>query len=472
MADISEIHTLNPVWTWCNREAADQLRNLFSYEYVYWQPGRFGKKRVMRKRYLIEGHDYGDYYFLSGLVPLGLKFLHKYKIPYEYTSDIAEIEYNEPHLPNITLRDYQSKLIHKALKHGHGVLKSPTGSGKSMIMFGIMSCFDQENILVLVHSLDLVKQLYEGIKEMGLGPVSIYNTKTKEMSRITVCTVNTYYKIARNWRDHWGVILVDEAHHIGNPFDGMYFEALAQTSAPWRFGFTATVADSMEARFALAGLIGPIIGEVTMAEGQDLGFLAEPEIIFIPVELPDRVKEMRKDLAYTKVYHSGVVDNFSRCGRTAAEFEKEVERGGTVLVLVNRISHIDELLEFIELPVEVVKGSVSKDKRFKIKEDLKSGTIKGVIATTAWCEGVDIPNLTMVINAAGGKSERLTLQKIGRGLRKTETKTTVKIIDFMDYGYFAKNVLKPGKDSHILHRQSVQRWKVYTEQGWKPKLGG
>ena len=56
---------------------------------------------------------------------------------------------------------------------------------------------------------------------------------------------------------------------------------------------------------------------------------------------------------------------------------------------------------------------------------LKSGKIQCVIATVSWVEGVDIPNLTCVINAGGGKSEIQTLQKIGRGLRKTETKDTV-----------------------------------------------
>jgi len=468
--DICKIHTIDPVWTWCNREAADQLRNLLSYEAVFWVPGRFGKKRTVYKRYLIEGHDYGDYYFLSGLVNRCLSFLHKNKVEYEYSSDIPEVEYNSPHLPNITLREYQLDLVEKVIDRGYGIVKSPTGSGKSVIMYGVISCFNTENILVLVHSLDLVKQLYEGILDAGLGPVGIYSSKKRELYRITVCTVNTYYKMANEYKNHWGVVLVDEVHHVANPHDGMYHTALTQINAPWRIGFTATKSDSIEGQFAAEGLIGPIIGEITMAEGQELGFLADPEILFIPVELPDRVKEMRKDLAYTKIYFSGIVENFTRCGRTAAEFEKEVEQGGVVLILVNRISHINELLTFIDLPVEVVKGSVSKEERFRIKEDLKSGKVKGVIATTAWAEGVDIPNLTMVINAAGGKSERLTLQKIGRGLRKTETKTTVKIIEFMDYGFFAKNVLKPGKDAHILHRQSVQRWKVYEQQGWKPKL--
>ena len=66
MENICKIHTYDPVFTWCNKEAADALRNLLSYQYDIWQKGRFGKKKVVCKRYMIEGHDKGDYFFLSG----------------------------------------------------------------------------------------------------------------------------------------------------------------------------------------------------------------------------------------------------------------------------------------------------------------------------------------------------------------------------------------------------------------------
>jgi superfamily II DNA or RNA helicase len=207
-----------------------------------------------------------------------------------------------------------------------------------------------------------------------------------------------------------------------------------------------------------------------MSEGQDLGFLANAEILFRLCPLPDETLDMKRSEAYSKIYRSGIVKNFGRCGRIAGDFELEVERGGIVLILVTQIAHIYELLEFISIPVAIVKGSVSKEERFEIKEGLKAGRLKGVIATVAWTEGIDIPNLTMVINAAGGKSERLTLQKIGRGLRRTKTKTKVKLIDYMDVGHYGKNILSIGANTHILHKQSIKRWKTYEEQGWKPKL--
>ena len=290
------------------------------------------------------------------------------------------------------------------------------------------------------------------------------------MHRITVCTVQSYAKVADKWKTHWDVVIVDEGHHIGNPYKGWYYDALTYTKCPWRFAFTATLSDRAEARFALEGLIGPVIGELTMAEGQDLGFLATPEIIFRVVPVPEEVRNIRRDTAYSKIYTEGIVNNWTRNAKMAFEAEREVKNSGTVLILVSRIAHIAKIIEFMDMPVEIVQGSVSKEQRSIIKEELKNGDISCVITTIAWVEGVDIPSLSMVINAAGGISERETLQKIGRGLRKTENKNTVKIIEFMDIANIPRNILKPARDAHILHRQSVIRWEIYEGQGWKPIL--
>ena len=70
-----------------------------------------------------------------------------------------------------------------------------------------------------------------------------------------------------------------------------------------------------------------------------------------------------------------------------------------------------------------------------------------------WKEGVDIPSLDCVINAAGGKSEIGTLQAIGRGLTKIEGKDETEIIDFLD----------PYK---FLAQHAIMRLQIYIKQGW------
>jgi len=76
-----------------------------------------------------------------------------------------------------------------------------------------------------------------------------------------------------------------------------------------------------------------------------------------------------------------------------------------------------------------------------------------VICTVVWKEGIDIPSLDCVINAAGGKSEIATLQAIGRGLTKIEGKDETEIIDFLD----------PYK---FLAQHAIMRLQIYVKMGW------
>jgi superfamily II DNA or RNA helicase len=80
-----------------------------------------------------------------------------------------------------------------------------------------------------------------------------------------------------------------------------------------------------------------------------------------------------------------------------------------------------------------------------------------VIATAVWKEGINIPSLDVVINAAGGKSEIQTLQSIGRGLRRTEEKLQVIVVDFFDATH------------KMLIAHFGERVSLYFDLGW---MGG
>ncbi len=61
-----------------------------------------------------------------------------------------------------------------------------------------------------------------------------------------------------------------------------------------------------------------------------------------------------------------------------------------------------------------------------------SGEYSILIGTSHLYEGIDIPNLDVLILAYGGKAERLQLQGVGRVLRKTKSGNKAYIIDFTD----------------------------------------
>ena len=87
---------------------------------------------------------------------------------------------------------------------------------------------------------------------------------------------------------------------------------------------------------------------------------------------------------------------------------------------------------------ELIPGSL----KLEGKDDLlvRNSTVKDfvsqdkgvLIATTIFQTGVDIPEITHLINARGLKSEIATLQALGRALRTHSSKQEVYIYDFMD----------------------------------------
>ena len=61
---------------------------------------------------------------------------------------------------------------------------------------------------------------------------------------------------------------------------------------------------------------------------------------------------------------------------------------------------------------------------------MADGTIRKMIATHVYKQGVNFPDLSVVINAGGGGSDITTKQVAGRESRKTEGKERAYLIEF------------------------------------------
>lgn len=260
-------------------------------------------------------------------------------------------------------------------------------------------------------------------------------------------------------------VLVHNCHRIssiqmkkdknGIPKQGQYLKVLSNLAAIHRFGFTATLPYLEGAKIALEGLIGPVIGELSITEAAELQILAKPEIKLFRTE---RIPELENLRNYKEAYRRGIVQNYSRNHKILSLAAKLIEKNKTSLIIVNYVQHGEILQEMSEEQfrhkIEFVHGAVDNETRQDIKTRLIAKEIPAAICTSAWIEGIDLPSLGAVINAGGGKSEIRTIQAIGRGLRKTSEKDTVIIIDFFD----------PSSKYFIDH--FGYRLSLYFEQGW------
>lgn len=473
----NHIVALDSVWTRVSPTLVKQISPILTYQDSYWRQGRFKKEMVEYEVCLLEYFKKsGEYYFHTGFIPRVVEHLKKNKIPHSFETRIKKVEFDAPKIEGITFREDQEKILDTAISQGRGVIVSATGTGKSILIRGLVGAFNQENILFLVHTTDLVQQMIDDLQG-EVDSVGEWTGRKKEKARVMVATIQTFHKCVKDWVHYFQVVICDESHHCQD-ISKTYGKTLTMLAAPIKFGFTATLPSTQKGKMHLEALIGPVIANFSIQEAIGQGILAKPDIKIIKVPdvpgfslfdtstlpIPEG-KEKDPDYQpskYRTVYWNGLVTNITRNMIIIDLAEEFIQRKETVLISVVNIVHGNELCDIAEDYYDMkygkdfvfIHGGTSKEERIKIKDDFKSKKILMVIATTIWQEGVDVPSLNCCILASAGKGKIGVIQKIGRGLRKAKNKNEVTVYDFQDtcHGY--------------LRDQFSARYEIYKNNGW------
>lgn len=431
-----------------------------------------GYRRKKRCEYLQSVID-KDGMFLTGFIPRLQKFCEQAGVPltindvniypewYKRFPELSNILKQEKKAKleskGIKLRDDQIEMIRAANLQGRGVIHSPTGSGKTVLMLSTVLYHYDLNILILTPSTDLVRQGVNDFRPFFEPDTIGWITGDEiEPSRITFANIQKFHKLEQSaWHHGLDGVLVDECHHV-NSFKGTWAKVLKSIPAHLRLGFTATLPYDPEGVMALEGLIGPTIGSVSIQELVEKEVLAKPIIKLRKIPYNHKIHELE---LFSKVYENGVVNNRIRNRMILKDANELVGQGLTVLILVTKLEHGDNLermakVMFPNLKLQYIHGVTHKTVREDVKQVLTRKDLDVVIASVIWKEGINIPSLGGVINAAGGKFEIFPQQALGRGLRIATGKKEVVLIDYFDPSH-------PYLIEHFGYRLSL-----YFDLGW------
>jgi len=428
---VHKIIILNPVYGLLPVELGALIQPCISYISVYYKPGIHAKKRVETKKSTLMKVK-GGLLFYAGLLEKILRYCESKNIDV-IVEDQSKEEFQmyDPMLPGISFRQDQLKLIESWLDKPRGIIVAPTGSGKTILGFGCLSAFEEVNIIWLCHTKDLQKQAYNEALRLGFKSVGRVGDGFHELGKsITIATRQSFKNIADSYGDIYDVVVVDEVHHV-TTLDNEYHYILTHLLAPFRLGLTASDQKIKEGlpELAATGLIGPIIGELTLNEGIDLGILAIPKMKMLKTSISQEVKALHK---YSEVYEFGIVRRTERNQLIAATAKIHTDKQETVLIMVTQLVHGDLILAALkEIGIKAifVEGLTKSENRESIKDAIQNKDIHCVICSSVWKEGINIPSLDCIINAAGGKD---ALQSLGRGLRKTADKDVLWYYDIFD----------------------------------------
>ena len=398
--------------------------------------------------------------FRTGLLPRILDDLKKIDCT-------PEIKYEKTNLPvtphnwqieGFTYYDYQEDLIMRGLNQLRGIIKSPTGSGKTLIMAGLIKGLFGKKMVILFNAKQLLTQTYEFLTQTcGFKGVGLCYGEGYIHGDIMLCTVQSIEKILDTHLDDAEVLMIDECHEFANGKTTLP-AIQAFPKAEYRFGFTATPPKDPIPKYNLEGALGPIIESKNTANLIDDGKLAKPII-----QLIDRsytASGLDEDMSYLEVYDEYIINNDLRNKiiREIVDDIRKRNKQARILILTKSLDHGRTLEDLLGGSCEFLQGCNSVGERYEAISRFRGcGESSILIGTKILQTGVNIEEITHFINARGMKSEIATLQALGRALRRHDSKECVYIYDFLD------------KEKY-LNEHSSARKKHYEREGHDVKV--
>ena len=330
-------------------------------------------------------------------------------------------------LPGVTLRDYQESMVRKALEAKGCIIKAPTGAGKTLILGGILKALEGKTGLIFFTKKQLLKQTYDDLRKWGID-VGLAFGDGVILKPMTLCTVQSIDKVIDSHLEQSEFIIFDEVHEFAK---GKVATKVIKSfpNAPYRIGMTATVPRDPMSRLNLISGLGKVIEEVNAKGLIEEGFLTEPVIQIIPIKDVGTVEDT--ELTYREVYEKFVTENDSRNDIIVELAEKIQQKQSRTLIIVKDLKHAEILHSRIPNSFKL-EGKDDLTTRKKTIGAFKDDKVSVLIGTTIMQTGIDIPEITHLINARGLKSEIATLQAMGRALRIHKSKNQVFIYDFYD----------------------------------------
>lgn len=383
-------------------------------------------------------------------------------------------------LEGISLRDYQLEGISSALAHHKGIVQVHTGGGKTEMMIGVTRyLFDNSDmhILLCVPTTNLLYQTYDrmlkrGIDENDLSLLGDGNTIDPK-KRILISTVQSAYKRLDNsleymeWLSSVDCLMMDEAHHSKCR---TWSTLIDRVSPEYLLGFTAEPFHKDKSHIVddlvLRGLIGPVIHRVTMDYLVDHGYLAKPFVVAVDTNYKGNIYKV---IDWSIVNKSCIVQNSLRNELIRDISILLINENKKPLLLVQQIAHGQDLARLISkqgynvymmtggrsVTVYLDGNEIDKytDNDNQVIKDFNEGKIDALIGTSTLDEGVDIPSLSAVVLAGGGKGRLKTIQKVGRSLRPKSGDNTTIVVDFRD------------RFNVVTHAHFKKRKSLYDEMG-------
>src|SRR3989344_5488731 len=258
---------------------------------------------------------------------------------------------------------------------------------------------------------------------------ALYNGQSKDIegAQIIFATFQTMAQHLTDFpQDHFNWMTVDESHHSQAR---TWRRVIEHFTCP-RLGITATP-DRMD-MLDIRQIFGPEVVNITFEEAIARGWLPKIEYhlltdhAFDPSvvdQLTHEVVERGERLSLNDVNRRLFVRaRDEEVARIISSYDEKT------IVFCRTIEHAEHFCRFLSEADTYHSRQIDDHNRI-VLEDLRDGEIKRVLAVDAFNEGIDIPEVGLLVFYRSTKSETIFRQQLGRGLRPVKDKLVV--LDFV-----------------------------------------
>lgn len=323
-----------------------------------------------------------------------------------------------------------------------------TGTGKTVISAFDYCRFCKANpgginrLLFVAHREEILKQsrdTFQGVlKDPNFGELFVGNYKPANLDHlfISIQTINSqalYDILPENYYDY---IIVDEFHHAAAP---TYQKLLNRFKPKILLGLTATP-ERMDGKSILDYFDNRIAAEIRLPEAIDRKLLCPFQYFGVSdtVDLTD-LRWVRGG------YDKSQLSNLYSLNRAVAErradhiirsldkyvADMDAIKGLGFCVSIEHAKFMAEYFNAAGIPSISLVGESTEEERRTAKKRLVDGEIRFIFVVDIYNEGVDIPEVNTILSLRPTESLTIFLQQLGRGLRLSEGKECLTVLDFI-----------------------------------------
>lgn len=349
-------------------------------------------------------------------------------IPYSYQKEILD-------------KLQAEREVHNRYKN---LIVAATGTGKTVISAFDYKRFVKDNpgsknrLLFVAHREEILKQSLDAfrriLRDRNFGDLWVGRYEPTQIDHlfITIQTFNSQEFTENIKEDYYDYVIIDEFHHSAAP---SYIRLLDYVKPKILLGMTATP-ERMDGKDVTEYFDNKIAAEIRLGEAINRKILSPFNYFAVTDEVSLKEIEWKKggynvnelEKVYTKDNQRAnlIIESIKRYTKSI----KDVRALGFCVSKLHA-EFMSKYFNKVGIPSIYLTSDSNDEERDSAKKKLNNKEINFIFVVDLYNEGVDIPAIDTVLFLRPTESITVFLQQLGRGLRLSEGKDCLTVLDYV-----------------------------------------